>query len=139
VRVTRFFTLGPHGQSRLTGGFACATAWIVRPLIALFVCFMLIASLTVGATTRAAIPVSCGEIVTSASDGHFEGDSDEVPADQDAGFPHHHGVGHDHQVGMPISNFGQAGLVVTATASWARSDTGAASSSSDPALRPPRT
>ena len=34
--------------------------------------------------------------------GHAAGDSDEVPGDGDKAVPHHHTVGHNHEMGVPV-------------------------------------
>lgn len=42
-----------------------------------------------------------GRIAGVALSVHTDGDSDEVPADADKGYPHHHSVCHGHDVGKP--------------------------------------
>ena len=127
-----------RARSPLTAGLASAKATPMRAALSLFTALLLLVTLAVGPAARASVPVPCGTVTASAADAHFEGDSDEVPADDDAGFPHHHGPSHDHQVGMALAGGESATLIVSASAPWARASAAHASSASDPALRPPR-
>lgn len=49
-------------------------------------------------------PVACIDSSTAASMGHSNGDSDQVPADSEKGYPHHHGGCHGHQVADAASD-----------------------------------
>jgi hypothetical protein len=71
----------------------------MRRLMPLISAFMLVLMLWTGGAAHAAEAIECGE-ATEASGGHFEGDSDEVPADSDKATPHHHGVCHGHCMGI---------------------------------------
>jgi len=46
-------------------------------------------------------PVISLDNVAAAEMGHTVGDADQVPADSDKGYPHHHAECHDHHVGEP--------------------------------------
>ena len=72
----------------------------MRRILPLLSAFMLVLMLWTGSAAHAAEAMECGS-ETSASAGHYEGDSDEVPADTDDPSPHHHGVCHGHCVGVP--------------------------------------
>ncbi len=67
-----------------------------RFLLALAV-FCASLSLAMGAVAHAAEPIACIDATTAQSMGHSPGDSDEVPADSDKGYPHHHGGCQVHQ------------------------------------------
>ena len=70
--------------------------------------------------------------------GHSAGDADEVPADADKGYPHHHGGCHDHGIGVPAT----AQRIATRQLLWQsqhqRLDAILASTVSDTLRRPPR-
>jgi hypothetical protein len=54
-------------------------------------------SLTMGAVAHAAEPISCIDETAAQSMGHNPGDGDQVPADSDKAYPHHHGGCHVHE------------------------------------------
>jgi hypothetical protein len=59
----------------------------------------LLATATVHAREGYAAPeTSCGGAA------HVEGDADQVPADGDQPFPHHHGTCHGHGLGAPVAS-----------------------------------
>ncbi len=59
-------------------------------LSALFLCLMLVLSLGFGSVAHAAEGPGV-EVSTVTSIGHADGDGDQVPADSQKGYPHHHG------------------------------------------------
>jgi hypothetical protein len=74
----------------------------VKRLLALFLAFALSLSMTSGALAHGMEPIGCMDAAQStASDGHAEGDADEVPADADKAYPHHHGTCQGHPIGLP--------------------------------------
>lgn len=127
-----------RARSSLTASLVSAMSAPMRAALSLFTALLMLVTLAVGPAARASAPVPCGAVTASAADAHFEGDSDEVPADDDAGFPHHHGPSHDHQVGMALEGGEAATLIVSASGPWARASAAHALSASDAALRPPR-
>lgn len=77
-----------------------------------FFCLLMMALTAWSATAaQAAEAIQCIEVSGSVA-GHFEGDSDQVPADSDKGTTHHHAVCHGHcsaiadteAVGSPLSS-----------------------------------
>lgn len=61
-----------------------------------FFCLLMMALVVWSATSaQAAEAIECVEVSGSAA-GHFEGDTDQVPADSDKGTTHHHAVCHGH-------------------------------------------
>ena len=75
----------------------------MQRVIALFLAFLLSVSVGLGATAHAMEPIASIDASEASFLGHSAGDSDEVPADADKGYPHHHGACHDHGVGVPAS------------------------------------
>ncbi|AOH85166.1 hypothetical protein AWL63_15575 [Sphingomonas panacis] len=76
---------------------------VVHKLATLFLGFLLAISAS-GQTTAHAID-SFAPVGTVQMDdaGHWAGDGDEVPADADTRYPHHHAACHDHSVGVPAT------------------------------------
>lgn len=125
-------------RSCLTSGRASFRGTLVRSALSILTALILLVTLAIGPTARASVPVPCGAATTSGVDAHFEGDADEVPADDDAAFPHHHGTSHDHQVGTAFEDSDMVAAVVPNAPHWARTSASQVSAGSDPALRPPR-
>ncbi len=83
----------------------------------------------------ASTDVARGEEV---ADGHTSGDADQVPADDDKGYPHHHGGCHGDHVAAPVK---VASTALTPDLRLAPVFTGRLLrplSTADPALRPPQ-
>lgn len=72
----------------------------MRRILPLVSALMLMLVIWTGSAAHAAEAFSCAEVAASA-EGHFDGDSDEVPADGDKAAPHHHSACHGHCVGTP--------------------------------------
>jgi hypothetical protein len=75
----------------------------VQRLIALFLALLLSVSVGLGSTAHAMEPVTSIDVSEASYFGHSAGDADEVPADADKGYPHHHGACHDHGFGVPAT------------------------------------
>ena len=110
----------------------------MRRFSALFACLMLVLSLGLGSVAHATEGVRCAGTTATSSFEHSEGDVDQVPADAEKDYPHHHGGCHGHHAGVPIaadpvSLVGSAGMIV-----FAGGNAPKAPVSSDPALRPPQ-
>ncbi len=102
-----------------------------------FFCLLMMAMVTWSATSaQAAEAVECIEVSGSVA-GHFEGDSDQVPADPDKGTTHHHAVCHGHC--SAIADTGFSGTPIPSQPQRARPLEAQLLSGSDPgqALRPP--
>jgi hypothetical protein len=111
---------------------------LVHRLSALFLCFMLALSLGLGSAAHAAETAGGVEISAATSIDHVNGDGDQVPADSQKGYPHHHSGCHGHDIGVPMTPKGVAtvaGLRATLSA-WDNGPMPLAPS--DPALRPPQ-
>lgn len=72
------------------------------------------------------------------AEGHTPGDADQVPADGDKGYPHHHGGCHGDHIAAPVK---VAGAALTPDLRLAPVFSGRLMrplSTADPALRPPQ-
>ena len=84
-----------------------------RLLFALAAFFAML-SVTTGAVAHATEPMACIDTSTAVSIGHSSGDSDQVPADADKGYPHHHGGCHGHQIGDVVADLAEVDAPETA-------------------------
>jgi hypothetical protein len=107
-------------------------------LSALFLSFMLVLMLGLGSVAHATEGVTCIDTTAVSSLDHCDGDADQVPADADKAYPHHHGGCHGHHVGVPIASdsTGPASSVRMTASLWRNAPK--APVASDPALRPPQ-
>lgn len=110
----------------------------MRRLLALFIGLLLASSLGLGSASHAFEPATCIEAGSTISVDHADDDGDEVPADAQNGYPHHHGGCHGHHVGVPISS--EPVTYATDHRSGANSSVRTLGTSlvGDPALRPPQ-
>ena len=110
----------------------------MRRLLALALCLLLASTLGLGSVAHANEPVTCIEASAASSIDHADGDGDQVPADSEKSYPHHHGGCHGHHVGVPITldplQHGTDHRVQRL--SWDHNRTQGATA--DPALRPPQ-
>lgn len=109
----------------------------VRHLFLLLISLLMAFSLVTAASAHVAEQVGCVE-TTSAGSEHFDGDSDEVPADTDTGYPHHHGGCHGHHVGVPITAEPVRHSANRRVQPLGRGHDRTAGATADPALRPPQ-
>lgn len=116
---------------------------MVARLFAFLASMALVLSLGMTATAHAmerpdvtaASHASAGEV---AAEGHAPGDADQVPADGDKGYPHHHGGCHGDHVAAPVKVAATTGHVVS-RATFAPADRPVRPlATADPALRPPQ-
>lgn len=120
-----------------------ATEQPVRRLLTIFACLMLVFSLE---TTAAAHVLERPDASISAhesraeqiAEAHTSDDVDQVPADSDKGYPHHHGGCHGDHVGAPVKL-----AIATLTRDLRLLPVSASRSmqplsTADPALRPPQ-
>ncbi|WP_156397319.1 MULTISPECIES: hypothetical protein [unclassified Sphingomonas] len=109
-------------------------------LAAFFIYFALALSLALGSVAHATEGTACVEI--SAADSaspHAAGDSDQVPADADKAYPHHHGGCHGHHIGVPIKLSSVQQPPIAPMLPRAFEQSRSARGPADPALRPPIT
>ena len=107
-------------------------------LSALFLGLLLVLTLGLGSVAHASEGVSCVEATAASTLEHSDGDADQVPADADKAYPHHHGGCHGHHVGVPIAAdpIDPASSLRMTALVW--SNAPKAPAASDPALRPPQ-
>ncbi|MBN8809157.1 MAG: hypothetical protein J0I47_13110 [Sphingomonas sp.] len=79
----------------------------MRKLLASIASLMLVLTLCSGFQSSAAYAAEidgCSKtIVDENAPGHSAGDADEVPGDSDKATPHHHSVGHSHELAVPAA------------------------------------
>ena len=109
----------------------------MRKLLPFLACLMLVLTGWTG-IAHAAEGVACIEAPQANAAMEMAGDCDEVPADADKAYPHHHGGCHGHHVGVPIASdsTGPASSVRVTASVWRNAPK--APVASDPALRPPQ-
>jgi hypothetical protein len=79
----------------------CYRRHSMRQLPALLLLVLVALSMVLGSAASAMEPGDCLDKVEAARSGHANGDGDQVPADFEKAYPHHHGASHDHQIGEP--------------------------------------
>ncbi len=109
-------------------------------LIALFACVAVLLSFAGGSIAHAMEPPACVELTNVAAfdGGHAEGDGDQVPADGEKGYPHHHGGCHGHHLATPLGDAAALDLLAHTSGAPVHADARYVTSGGDPALRPPQ-
>ena len=107
-------------------------------LTILFACLAVFLSLGTGSVAHAMEPMVCIDASSAAETGHADGDGDQVPADSDKGYPHHHGSCHGHHVATPLAKAEATGLDKNASIMRPAPSVALATAAADPALRPPQ-
>jgi len=80
----------------------------MRKLVASIASLMLVLTLWSGfqsSVAHAAEVRGCVTVVEDNAPGHTPGDADEVPSDSDKATPHHHNFNHNHDMGVPVSDW----------------------------------
>lgn len=72
----------------------------MRRLVPLISCLMLALILFSGTAAHAV--EAAGNTASTQVLAHFDGDGDQVPADEHGPVPHHHGICHGDHVGLPV-------------------------------------
>ncbi|MBO9575311.1 MAG: hypothetical protein J7494_06225 [Sphingobium sp.] len=73
----------------------------MRTLLKLVAMLCLVTGLVAGSVVHAVETGSGGEVTTATQWLHADGDHDQVPADADGNYPHHHNACHGHDLGAP--------------------------------------
>ena len=109
----------------------------MRKLLPFLACLMLVLTGWNG-VAHAAESMACVEVQQTDAAMHMAGDCDEVPADADKGYPHHHATCHGHHVAAPA----ESSVAVKLTERWAEFPRDKAqpwlTHLGDTALRPPQ-
>lgn len=105
-----------------------------RFILLLSIC--LLAALGMAPVAHAAEPMTCIELVENDAL-HASGDGDQVPADAEKEYPHHHGGCHGHHVAPPLALSGAWPDRAIGARHRGWNATELAAASPDPTLRPP--
>ncbi|RMB26801.1 hypothetical protein C8J47_3416 [Sphingomonas sp. PP-F2F-G114-C0414] len=109
----------------------------MRRLLPFLACLMLVLTTWVGVAHAAEVG-GCIETSQYAAGSHVDGDGDQVAADADKGYPHHHGSCHAHHMSAPDADT-LCGATVLAGAMLASVDGATLEGrDADTALRPPQ-
>jgi len=106
-------------------------------VLLLLMAFFVSLSVTTATVAHATEPVTCIDSTTAQSMGHSSSDSDQVPADSEKGYPHHHGGCHAHQLADRVIEPQMAVVPHIQTALPVAFMQIVPASPVDPALRPP--
>ena len=110
----------------------------MRRLLPFLACLMLVLTTWVGVAHAAEVG-GCIETSQYAAGSHVDGDDDQVAADADKGYPHHHGSCHAHHMSAPDGDT-LPGMIGPAGATLASADgVTLLGRDADTALRPPKT
>ncbi len=108
----------------------------MRKLLPFLACLMLVLTMWAGMTHAAeASGVETGRTEMAA---HAPGDGDEVPADADRGYPHHHASCHEHNVDTPIVRTTIGPTVAASSIPLASRSRALTGHDPETALRPPQ-
>lgn len=98
----------------------------------------LLTSMGLGVAAHANEQICIPGVEASADTGHADGDADQVPADSEKGYPHHHHGGcHGHHVAAPLDRVAQAAPPTSTDELMAGDSAELAILKTDSALRPP--
>ena len=110
----------------------------MRRLTFLFLSLILVLSLGLGSAVHATEGLGCVEVSSAPSIGHAEGDGDQVPADSEKGYPHHHDGCHGHHVGVQVTPDSVVLASAFRVSPLPRNQSALPFALADPALRPPQ-
>ncbi len=108
----------------------------MRKLVPFLACLMLV--LTTWAGMAHAAEAGGIEMSRTEMAAHAPGDGDEVPADADKGYPHHHASCHEHHVNTPIVETTATPILAASTLPPADLSRALSGHDTEAALRPPQ-
>jgi hypothetical protein len=108
----------------------------MRKLLPFLACLMLV--LTTWAGMAHAAEAGGVEMNRAEMAAHAPGDGDEVPADTDKGYPHHHASCHEHHANTPIVETTATPILAASTLPPADLSRALSGHVTDAALRPPQ-
>lgn len=76
----------------------------MRRLVTLLLGLMVALSFGTTSLAHALEPIGCVDAAEATLLGHSANDADQVPTDNDKGYPHHHGGCPGHIVGVPVTD-----------------------------------
>lgn len=106
-------------------------------VLLLLMAFFVSLSITTAAVAHAMEPVTCIDSTTAQNMGHSSGDGDQVPADSEKGYPHHHGGCHAHQLADRVVEPQMAVMMNIQSMQPIAFVQSVSASPADPAIRPP--
>ena len=107
-------------------------------VLSLFIGLALLLSMGVSAAAHMSEQLCVTGVESAAVEaGHVDRGGDELPADTEPGYPHHHGGCHGHHVAMTPSADGQAAQVLLTSIVNPASVSAVAAHLAESALRPP--
>ena len=109
----------------------------VRKLVPFLACLMLV--LTTWAGMAHAAEARGVEMSRTEMAAHAPGDGDEVPADADKGYPHHHASCHEHHVNTPTVRAAALPVSVASAIPQPVRSRALSGHDTEAALRPPQT
>ena len=108
----------------------------MRKLVPFLVCLMLVLTAWAGTAHAAeALGIETSQVDRTV---HAAGDGDEVPADADKGYPHHHSSCHEHQVNTPVLRADAIAIAVPPALPPVARSRALSGRETDTALRPPQ-
>jgi hypothetical protein len=114
------------------------SAVAMHRLLAFFGCLAIVLSLAMGSVAHARESAGYVEISAQGIVTHSAGDSDELPADADKAYPHHHADCHGHQVGVATDYDTLVMMAASRVRPLSWDGRRLARGTIDPALRPPQ-
>ncbi len=110
---------------------------LVSRMLRFLIGLALLASLGLGVAAHANEQMCIPGVEAAAVAGHVDGDADQVPADSEKGYPHHHGGCHGHHVAAPLDRVAHAAPRASAGEHMAGDSAELAMVQADSTLRPP--
>jgi hypothetical protein len=107
-------------------------------LTILFACLAVFLTLALGSVTHAMEPIVCIDADSGSVIGHVDGDGDEVPADSEKAYPHHHAGCHGHHAAAPMAKAEPLGQEPTSSMMRPAHSHVLTAAAVDAALRPPQ-
>ncbi len=121
----------------LTRSFDGAMRSLVSRMLRFLMGLALLASMGLSVTAHANEQMCIPGVEASAVAGHVDGDADQVPADSEKGYPHHHGGCHGHHVAAPLDRVTHAAPPTSTREHMTGESAELAMVQADSALRPP--
>jgi hypothetical protein len=114
-----------------------AMASLVSRMLRFLMSLALLASMGLGVAAHANEQMCIPGVEATAVAGHLDGDADQVPADSEKGYPHHHGGCHGHHVAAPLDRVAHSAPLAGTGEHMAADSAELAMVQADSTLRPP--
>ena len=110
---------------------------VVSRMLRFLMSLALLASMGLGVAAHANEQMCIPGVEATAVAGHVDGDADQVPADSEKGYLHHHGGCHGHLVAAPLDRVAHAAPPTSTGEHMAGESAELAMAQADSTLRPP--